>query len=144
MWDRVVEMLGRPEALLHPKWKAPGATTDPALSEEFHELFYGWLFSRTKAEVWQEAQRARVPSAPLYTSEEVLNDPVLQQRGVWADVEHRVMGTVRIPGRPAVYSGSPWTVRRPPPLLGEHTGEVLREAGYTPGEIATLRRTGAL
>ena len=49
-----------------------------------------------------------------------------------------------MPGRPFVMSASPWALRRPAPLLGEHTDEVLRGRGYSPERIAELRRNGVI
>jgi crotonobetainyl-CoA:carnitine CoA-transferase CaiB-like acyl-CoA transferase len=75
---------------------------------------------------------------PLNTAEDLLNDPVFRDRGFWVEVEHAVMGKVTMPGRPFIMSETPWELRRPAPLLGEHTEEVLREAGFEEARIASL------
>jgi crotonobetainyl-CoA:carnitine CoA-transferase CaiB-like acyl-CoA transferase len=54
------------------------------------------------------------------------------------EIEHAAMGKVTAPGRPFVMSESPWQLRRPAPLLGEHTREVLAEAGFAEREIAAF------
>ena len=64
--------------------------------------------------------------------------------GLVAEVDHPVAGRIRAPGIPVRMSATPPSVRRYPPLLGEHTDEVLAEVGYTPEEIADLRRQGAV
>ena len=78
MWNRVVEMIGDP-ALQDPKWTAPTAQNDPALLAEFNTIFYAWLFDRTKAQVWDEANRVRLPCAPLNTWQDLYADTVLEE-----------------------------------------------------------------
>lgn len=134
--DRVTNMLGNPDWLTGPKWKVVNAHLDPALIEEFNENFYAWLMVRTKHEVWEEARGSKVLCAPLFTIEELINDPHFRERGFWQEVEHAEMGSVTIPGRPFIMTKTPYEIRRAPPLLGGHTVEVLTEAGLTPAEIA--------
>ncbi len=143
-WSRVVEMLGNPPQLLDPKWTQPGAQADADLRDEFHETFYEWLFARSKSEVFEAAHAARVPCAPLFTMEDVLNDPGFAARGVWEEVDHPVMGRVRMPSRPMLWSKTPWSIRRAAPLLGQHTVEVLKAAGYSREEISMLGEAGCL
>jgi crotonobetainyl-CoA:carnitine CoA-transferase CaiB-like acyl-CoA transferase len=69
---------------------------------------------------------------------------VVRHLGLIAEVDHPVAGRVRSPGIPVRMSETPGSVRRAPPLLGEHTDEVLRELGYAPNEIKTLRTDGAV
>ena len=62
-----------------------------------------------------------------------------------AEVPHPTIGTLRMTGVPIKYSATPGTIRRHPPLLGEHTDEVLGDVlGYAPDRIETLRREGAI
>jgi crotonobetainyl-CoA:carnitine CoA-transferase CaiB-like acyl-CoA transferase len=72
---------------------------------------------------------AGVPVGPIHDYSEVVEDPHTLARGMVAEMEHPVEGTVRGLGIPVKLSGTPGTIRRAAPLLGEHTEEVLREAG---------------
>ena len=142
-WDRVVRMLGNPDQFADPKWRAPTAAMDPALQAEFEAFFYPWLLERTKLDIWKAAQAAHVLCGPLYTMEDVADDPVLTSRGLWAEVDHPAMGRVKLPGRPFI-TDPPWSLRRPAPLLGQHTDEILGEIGYTAEDIAGLRAEGVV
>ncbi len=126
--DRVTKMLGNPEWLADAKWRVPGALIRPDYTEEFEANFYPWLYEHTKREIWEMAREARVLCGPLFTLEEIAADEHFRARGFWQRVEHAALGSVEIPGRPFVMPDSPWEIRRPAPLLGEHTAEILGAA----------------
>ncbi|MCI0794516.1 MAG: CoA transferase [Chloroflexi bacterium] len=143
-FPRIASMLGDPEFLNDPKWQADSAQADPGLKEEFEAHFLSWTLQRSKTEAWHVAQDSRVLSAPLYTMEEVARDPVLLERGAFADIDHPVAGQLRYPGRPFIMDQSPWAVRHPAPLLGQHNQEVLLQLGYSREDIVLLRQQGAI
>jgi crotonobetainyl-CoA:carnitine CoA-transferase CaiB-like acyl-CoA transferase len=98
----------------------------------------------TKAEVVRRLREANVPVGPINALDEVFADPVVRHLGLVAEVDHPTAGRVRAPGVPVRMSGTPASVRRHPPQLGEHTDEILREVGYSDDEIGVLRREGAI
>jgi crotonobetainyl-CoA:carnitine CoA-transferase CaiB-like acyl-CoA transferase len=142
--DRMADMLGNPEWLQDPKWLQPGASANPELVEEFNGNFLVWLVQRTKREVFAEARRAKVLCGPLYDVKEMFEDEHFRGRRFWHDVEHEEMGSFEIPGRPFIMNDSPWELRRPAPLLGEHTGDILEELGYSRAEVADLLASGTV
>ena len=88
---------------------------------------------------WVEALLAAgVPAGPIHDYAQVFDDPHTQARAMEVELEHPVEGTVRALGIPVKLSDTPGRIRRAAPLLGEHTAEVLREAGFSAAEIAAL------
>ena len=97
-----------------------------------------------KQDVVRKLREANVPVGPINDLGEVFADPVVRHLGLIAEVDHPAAGRVRAPGIPVRLSGTPPSVRRAPPELGEHTEEVLDEFGYSREEIAKLRAEGAI
>ncbi|MBA3902625.1 MAG: CoA transferase [Rhodocyclaceae bacterium] len=88
---------------------------------------------------------AGVPCGPINRLDEVFDDAQVRHRGLRIDVPHPAAGTVPLVASPMRFSATPVDHDRPPPLLGEHTEEVLRERlGMNPGEIARLRGQGVI
>jgi len=140
-WKRFAEMVGDP-ALQDPKWLNPATLADPEARAELDAIAYGWLLPKTRLEIWAEARKARALIAPLFTAVDLYNDPVFQERGLWTEVEHAVLGKFPMLGRPYSLERTPWRIRTAAPMLGEHTDAILAEAGFDAKEIAALRTAG--
>jgi crotonobetainyl-CoA:carnitine CoA-transferase CaiB-like acyl-CoA transferase len=134
----VRDFLGHPDWIADAKWDDPAIQYDPQAIAEFNGHFEGWLAEHTKLEIWEAGRRARFICGPLFTVGEVFADKNFRERGFWQQADTAEMGAFRFPGRPFLMSETPWEYRRPAPRLGEHTGEVLREAGMTDAAIARV------
>jgi len=86
---------------------------------------------------------AGVPATIVNTLQTLLTDPQLEATGFWQIVDHPSEGTLRLPAIPTTYSRTPGEIRRLPPRLGEHSLEVLREAGFGEAEIDAMLASGA-
>ena len=113
--------------------------------EEFlTTIWYPWVMERTRREIVEACQAERVFSAPINTTEDLLNEPQFQERGFWVEVDHPAVGKVTYPGRPALSAELPWMIRRPAPLLGEHNEEIYASLGYTREDLVKLREGGVI
>ena len=141
-FDRVVAMMGAPDVLLEDRWYEPEAQYDPELEDEFSAYFIPWCLERTKKEIWHDAQEAGVLSAPINATSDLVGDDAFHARGAFTEIEHPLAGNLLYPGRPFIMNESPWSVRRPAPLLGQHTNETLRALGYSQSDAEGLREQG--
>ncbi len=143
-WSGVAKMIGDPE-LEKPPWSTLEAQFDPERRDEFYERWwFPYLASRTKLECWSEGQAAGLMCAPLNTVADLMYDPHLEERKSFVQVDHPVAGRITYPGAPYIMSGTPWQVKRPAPLLGQHNGEVYGKLGYTREDLVLLRQQGVI
>ena len=96
----------------------------------------------TRAELVERLIKADVLTAPINEVEDVVKDPQILHNKMIVDVDHPTLGKVGVTGVPIRFYGTPCEVRLHPPLLGEHTRELLEEAGYTDEEIDEMIKTG--
>ena len=135
------------EALDHPEWtRIPDYADNPgrvrhraALAKSIESV----MRERPRA-YWLEALAARdIPCGPINDYAAVFSDPHIVAREMVVHVDHPALGSMRALGSPIKMSATPPDVSRRAPQLGEHTDEVLREAGFSSDEIAALRQSGA-
>ena len=140
-WRDFFTIAGRQDLLDDPRFKTLGTRLRhiEILYEELGKI----ATTRTNAEWLTELDRRNIPGMVVNSLESLLRDPHLEATGFWQVVEHPTEGTLRLPGIPAAYSRTPAAIRRLPPRLGEHSVEILREAGLSPAEVEALLASGA-
>ncbi|ANY83804.1 acetyl-CoA acetyltransferase (plasmid) [Microvirga ossetica] len=110
--------------------------------EALYEILADNLKTKTTQQ-WRELlQPLGIPVLPAHTFESLLDDPHLQDIGFFQQLEHPTEGVLRTMAVPSEWPQTPLPPLRPPPLLGEHSAEVLAEAGYSPQQIRGMIETG--
>ncbi len=113
--------------------------------DELTRLLAAIFAKRTKKEWVALLDAAGVPNGPINDIAQVFDEPQVKARGVRIEVQHPVAGKVPMVASPMRFSGTPLEHKTPPPLLGEHTDEILRQVlGKKPEEIARLREAKVL
>ena len=102
------------------------------------------LATAATAEWIERFEAAQIAAGPVYEFHEVFEDPQVQHLGLVATFDQPGLGPVHALPFPARASATPAAIRRPAPLLGQHTAEVLGELGYAEEEIRRLAEAGAI
>lgn len=139
-WARLANVIGRPDLADAPEYRMPERVKH---GPEIYPLISAWVGEHTVAEVEEALVAAGVPCAPILNTRQILEHPMIRGRGSiitipWADREIAMVDAL-----PRL-SKTPGKVRRPGPRPGEHTREVLEEAGLSASEIAALSGSGAI
>ena len=106
---------------------------------ELTRLLAAIFKKRTKREWLQVLEAAGVPNGPINDVAQVFDEPQVKARGVKIELEHGAGATLPLVASPMRFSETPIQYRQAPPLLGEHTNELLRALGKNEAEIARLR-----
>ncbi len=142
MWKPLLGAMGREELADDPRFATPDARWQNR--EAFNAIMSDWTHQRTKHEVMDILGAAGVPSGACQDTGEVLADPHLRERQMVVDVDFPTRGTYQTVGCPIKLSDSPAEIVRPP-LLGEHTAEILASVcGVGADEVAALRDKGVV
>ncbi len=141
-WTKLCELLDIEELKDDPRF-----VTLPKRVENREELsaILSKIFLTKEGDHWLKMlQDAGLPCAPVNTVDRIVSDPQVLHRQILVEVDHPTAGTIKVPGIPFKLSETPGKVKSPPPLLGQHTEEVLRELGYSEEAIKTLKNEGAI
>ena len=137
LWTRLCDAIGREELIEDERF----ATNDDRMENraELAEELEKTLAGKT-TEKWVDILLdAGFPAAPIHNYQQVFEDPHTIARGMMVEMDHPIEGKVKGLGIPVKLSETPGSIRRPAPLLGEHTEETLSGLGYSGEEIADFR-----
>ena len=99
-----------------------------------------WCAERTNKEVLDEMEQARIPAGPVLSPQQVLEDPHIAEKGLFEPVEYPGMNSpAPLMKTPVELSKTPGEIRSRPPMLGEHTDEIMKELGFNQGQISDLK-----
>ena len=139
-WERLCQVIGRPDLVADPRFRENAARI-----ERYQELatILEEVFQRDTTANWlSRLEQAGVPAGPIYNLAQVYEDPHVRAREMVVELEHPVAGRVRHIGIPVKLSDSPGRITRPAPTLGQHTDEVLEWLGLDTPAVTRLRESG--
>jgi len=146
-WEELVQWMaseGMAGNLEDPRWQ--NVMERRAAETHINEVLGAFLLTHTKAEIYRESVKRRLAFGPSNTAKELVEDPHLNARCFFVDVEHPELGQAfRYPGPPVRLTETPWAVERRAPLRGEHNQEIyVHRLGLSPDDVTKLQKQGAI
>ncbi len=142
-WERFCRAIRKPEWAADPNYATKGQrwAKKYILQQEIEKITTRY----TVKEVGEMMDRERVANSPILNIQQVVEDPHLNERGYFVEVEHPVIGKAKIPGIPFKLSETPGEVKSPSPLVGEHNEFILgKYLGINRAEIHRLKEEGVI
>tara|TARA_B100001146_G_C16059622_1_gene381541 strand:- start:138 stop:716 length:579 start_codon:yes stop_codon:yes gene_type:complete len=135
---------GLADDLLEEKYKDPAEINEN--QPHIRDLLLNFIASITRDEAFHGLQKRGHNVGAIRSPDEVMEDPHLEDRGFWEQVDYPEVGkSFRHPGPTAIFNGSPWRISRRAPLIGEHNEEILcGELGLSKAEMVVLAEGGVL
>ncbi|MCE7860792.1 MAG: CoA transferase [Chloroflexi bacterium CFX2] len=142
-WGILCDVLNRPEWKTDSRFETNRRRVEnrSILAEELNKIF-----SRQNADHWlEQLVKAGLPCGRINTVPEVFDLPHARARDMILESEHASAGTLKLPGFPYKFSSTPAAIQKPPPMLGEHTEEVLKGLlNFSAEDVAALKDKGAI
>ena len=142
LWRRLCPSIGLDELTDDPKYR--NNTDRVQHREELVSILSGHFRTRTTAEWLEIIGEAGVPCGPINRVSDLVSDPQVVARDMMVSIPHPQVPDLKAPGSPLKLADMPASVRRHPPLLGEHSQEVVSELGYSVEEIDRLKEEGVI
>jgi crotonobetainyl-CoA:carnitine CoA-transferase CaiB-like acyl-CoA transferase len=138
----VTQVVEQPQWLQDPRFERNPLRVKNA--DALQEMIEAVLVTQPTAHWIERLDAAGVPGGPVYTYDQTLSDPQVQHRRMVYDIEHPKIGPMKTLGLPLKSSGELTQIRRPAPLHGQHSEEILREAGYSESQVRGLVDEGVV
>jgi crotonobetainyl-CoA:carnitine CoA-transferase CaiB-like acyl-CoA transferase len=143
LWKRLAALMGHPELAEDPRYVDHHARGEH--EDELDDLIGAWASRYTAAELDEKVNAAGVVCAPVYSAEDIYNDPYFRERELLVEIEDEAHGTSTVPGVVPKLTATPGSIRQPARWqLGVDTDQVLEEAGIDATARAKLRDDGVI
>ena len=140
-WERFANAIERSDLIARDEFKD---NANRLVNRELLEVELELTLTTKSSGEWLEVlEKCGVPAGPILNVSEVWNDPQVQARNMEVTLEHPTAGKIKNIGLAAKLYSTPGRITKPAPLLGQHTREVLLNAGYSKGKINALIDSGA-
>jgi crotonobetainyl-CoA:carnitine CoA-transferase CaiB-like acyl-CoA transferase len=138
LWTSLCKVLGLKKLVQDPRF-----ATNPKRVKNRNELIsmLTKVFSTKIRDEWLEILGREIPCGPVYTMDEIFSDPQVLHRGMLVEIDHPVAGKIKQIGIPMKFSETLGEIKAPPPLLGQHTEEILKIfLKLSENEVSQLRK----
>ena len=141
-WERLCKAINKEEYLTHPDYAENSSRTEKykQLAKDLELEFV----KKNRDEWIKILDKAKVPCGPILNMQETFSHPQIQAREMCVEIEHPKAGSTKVLGFPPKLSLTPGVIRRPSPVLGEHTDEILTEYGISKEVILDLRENSVI
>jgi crotonobetainyl-CoA:carnitine CoA-transferase CaiB-like acyl-CoA transferase len=141
-WEKFCKALGKPEWIKDEKMSKGSYRVEHY--EEMEKKIEEVMTTRTTAEWIRRFDEQEIAAGPFNTVEQCFQDPQVKAMGIVKTVKHPKVGSIKLLKQPWTLSETPGGIRLPPPVLGEHTIQVLKERGFSKKEIQELGKKGVI
>lgn len=141
-WPAIARMVGRPDLADNPEYARVSGRL--AHLEEIELALSPWLLEHNKEEIFRLVQSQGMDWGVLFDTKELIENEHYRARGFWATATHPVVGELTYPGPHYRLMETPWALRGPAPMLGQHNGEVYGEIGLGAEDLDILRERGVI
>ena len=143
LWINFCKLIGKEEWISDPRFESNPKRVENR--EVLLPLVAGVIARKTCDEWVEQFVEHAIPCGPVNNMQSLFADPQVLHRNMVAEVPHPTIGPLRLAGIPVKYAETPLSIQRPPPLLGEHTDEILSDTlDYSPDQIESLRQEGVI
>ncbi len=141
LWQKFCLLIEREELRYDPRFLTNSLRTANHIALR---SLLNTIFEEKATEEWRVLlDQSGIPNGPINSIDQVVNDPQIIAREMIVDIEHPMAGETSLPGIPIKLSETPGNIRRPAPLLGEHTAQIFQELlGYEPEKVQDLHEQG--
>ncbi len=137
LWAKFCEVAGLQDSAEDPRFATNAKRVENRA--ELIPMISDVIKTKTMQEWLDALNEAGVPCGPIYTVDQIFQDPQVLARDMLVDVEHPKCGNIKVTGHPVKYSATPAAVETAPPMLGQHNDELLKELGYSDEDITRFK-----